>query len=172
MPEPAGKAVAKQLPSRPLGRQGACVLDIEVEGMTCAACVARLERVLGNAPGVVEAQVNLALARAAVSLDENAPDAAQIAEVVARAGFSATIDQTTYPVEGMTSAACAARVEKAIRAQPGVVDAEVNLALERATVTTLSGTVGGEVLAERVADAGYRLVVDGGDENGERERYR
>ena len=146
------------------------VLDIEVEGMTCAACVARLERVLGNAPGVVEAHVNLALARAAVSLDENALDAAQIAEVVARAGFSATTDQTTYPVEGMTCAACVARVERAIRAEPGVVDAEVNLALERATVTTLSGTVAGEALAERVADAGYRLVVDAGDEAGERER--
>lgn len=146
------------------------VLDIEVEGMTCAACVARLERVLGNAPGVVEVHVNLALARAAVSLDESEADAAQIAEVVARAGFSATTDQTTYAVEGMTCAACAARVEKAIREEPGVVDAEVNLALERATVTTLSGTVAGETLAERVATAGYRLVVDAGDEGGERER--
>ena len=147
-----------------------CVLDIEVEGMTCAACVARLERVLGNAPGVVEAHVNLALARAAVSLDGGAADAAQIAEVVARAGFSATTDQTTHAVEGMTCAACVARVEKAIRAEPGVVDAEVNLALERATVTTLSGTVAGEALAERVAAAGYRLVVDANDEGGERER--
>jgi len=170
MAEPAGKAVAKQLSSRPQGRQGPCVLDIEVEGMTCAACVARLERVLGNAPGVVEAHVNLALARAAVSLDESALDAAQIAEVVARAGFSATTDQTTYPVEGMTCAACVARVERAIRAEPGVVDAEVNLALERATVTTLSGTVTGEALRTRVADAGYRLAVDPGDEAGERER--
>ncbi len=138
--------------------------------MTCAACVARLERVLGDAPGVVEAHVNLALARAAVSLDENALDAAQIAEVVARAGFSATTDQTTYPVEGMTCAACVTRVERAIRAEPGVVDAEVNLALERATVTTLSGTVTGEALAARVSDAGYRLVVDAGDEASERER--
>ncbi|MXY52672.1 MAG: cadmium-translocating P-type ATPase [Gammaproteobacteria bacterium] len=170
MAEPTDRAVARQLPSSPRGPANPRVLDIEIEGMTCAACVARLERVLGNAPGVVEAQVNLALARAAVSLDENALDAAQIAEVVARAGFSATTDQTTYPVEGMTCAACAARVERAIRAEPGVVDAEVNLALERATVTTLSGTVTGEALAARVADAGYRLAVDAGDEAGERER--
>ena len=170
MAESAGQAVAKQLPLRPPGQAAPRVLDLEVEGMTCAACVARLERVLGNASGVLEAHVNLALARAAVSLDEPAPDAAQIAEVVARAGFSVTTDQTTYPVEGMTSAACAARVQKAIRSEPGVVDAEVNLALERATVTTLSGTVAGGALAERVADAGYRLVVDAGDEGPERER--
>ena len=168
MAEPTDRA--RQLPTSPRGPANPRVLDIEVEGMTCAACVARLERVLGNAPGVVEAHVNLALARAAVSLDENALDAAQIAEVVARAGFSATTDQTTYPVEGMTCAACVARVERAIRAEPGVVDAEVNLALERATVTTLSGTVTGEALAARVAEAGYRLAVDAGDEAGERER--
>ncbi|MCY4059117.1 MAG: heavy metal translocating P-type ATPase, partial [Gammaproteobacteria bacterium] len=134
-------------------------LDLPIEGMTCSACVARLESALVQAPVVVEANVNLALERAWVSFDGSATDASTLAEVVARTGFDVRTERQTFPVEGMTCAACAARVEKVLLGEPGVVDADVNLALERATVTTASGRVTPEALASRVDRAGYRLVV-------------
>ena len=134
-------------------------LDLPIEGMTCSACVARLEEALGQAPGVVEANVNLALERASVSFDGTATDASALAEVVARTGFDVRTERQTFPVEGMTCAGCSARVEKVLLGEPGVVDADVNLALERATVTTASGCVTPEALAGRVDKAGYRLVV-------------
>ena len=134
-------------------------LDLPIQGMTCSACVARLESALVQAPGVVEANVNLALERAWVSFDGSATDASTLAEVVARTGFDVRTERQTFPVEGMTCAACAARVEKVLLGEPGVVDADVNLALERATVTTASGRVAPEALASRVDRAGYRLVV-------------
>ena len=43
----------------------------------------------------------------------------------------------TLSIEGMTCASCAARIEKALAAVPGVTGAEVNLAIERATVHIL-----------------------------------
>jgi len=135
-------------------------LDLAIEGMTCSACVARLENALVDAPGVVDASVNLALERASVSFDGNATDAAAIAEVVARTGFDVSTERRTFPVEGMTCAACAARVEKVLLREPGVVEADVNLALERATITTASGSTSTDALAARVDGAGYRLVVD------------
>ena len=134
-------------------------LDLPIEGMTCSACVARLEHALVQAPGVVDASVNLALERASVSFDGTATDASALAEVVARTGFDVRTEQQTFPVEGMTCAGCSARVEKVLLGEPGVVDADVNLALERATVTAASGCVTPEALAGRLDKAGYRLVV-------------
>lgn len=142
-------------------------LDLPIEGMTCSACVARLEEALVDAPGVVDANVNLALERASVSFDGSATDASALAEVVARTGFDVRTEQRTFPVEGMTCAGCAARVEKVLLGEPGVVGADVNLALERAAVTTASGCVSTDALAARVDKAGYRLVVDVDDQGQE-----
>ena len=61
------------------------------------------------------------------------------------------------PVRGMTCAACASRVEAALRETPGVREANVNLALETAAVVLAEGTSTG-ILAERVAKAGYALL--------------
>ena len=135
-------------------------LDLPIEGMTCSACVARLETALVRSPGVVDASVNLALERASVSFDGSATDAASLAEVVARTGFDVPTERRTFRVDGMTCAACSTRVAKVLLREPGVVEADVNLALERATVTTASGCVTTEALTERVDKAGYRLVVD------------
>ena len=132
-------------------------LDLPITGMTCAACVARLDNALGQAPGVLAVDVNLALERATVAIDENSTSAGALAEVVARTGFDVATEQRDFAVEGMTCSACSSRVEKVLRDAPGVVDADVNLALERATVTVVQGTATFPTLTERVAQAGYQL---------------
>ncbi|MDQ3940926.1 MAG: heavy metal translocating P-type ATPase [Actinomycetota bacterium] len=68
----------------------------------------------------------------------------------------------TYEVHGMTCASCAARVQRALAATPGVTEATVNFALGRATVERGSD-VHDEVLAAAVDTAGYTLVVPDGD---------
>jgi P-type Cu+ transporter len=70
--------------------------------------------------------------------------------------------QLTLPIEGMTCASCVNRVERFLRKTDGVVDASVNLATERATVTFDPSLVGRSELERAVADAGYAVV---GDEN-------
>jgi Cu+-exporting ATPase len=62
--------------------------DIAIEGMTCAACVSRVEKVLGRVPGVASAQVNLATGRARIET-EAAPDVRALEAAVARAGYKA-----------------------------------------------------------------------------------
>ncbi len=72
-----------------------------------------------------------------------------------------TLESNTLPLEtaiavgGMTCASCAGRVEKALRAVPGVVDASVNLATERATVYAQGQAVAPELLIAAVEQAGY-----------------
>ena len=64
--------------------------------------------------------------------------------------------ETSVQVGGMTCASCAGRVEKALRAVPGVLDASVNLATERATVYAQGRPVSPELLIAAVEQAGYR----------------
>lgn len=61
---------------------------------------------------------------------------------------------TSLPIEGMTCASCVGRVEKALRAVPGVAEANVNLATERAGLT-LDGPVARDVLVKAIEDLGY-----------------
>ena len=75
--------------------------------------------------------------------------------------MSTTIPQTiSFAVGGMSCAACVGRVEKALRAVPGVADASVNLATERATVQTLAGGATPEQLIAAVEKAGYAASAD------------
>lgn len=141
-------------------------LDLAIDGMTCSACVGHVESALKGAPGVLRADVNLATEHAAVVID-GATDAATLAEVVARSGYGVRTEVRTYPVQGMTCSACSARVESVLGQEPGVVDVDVNLALEQATVTILPGNVSAEGLEKRLDRAGYRLVVEATDSDDE-----
>jgi len=64
-------------------------LDLDITGMTCASCVARVERALRRVPGVLGAEVNLATNRARVIHEQGSADAAGLAAAVRRAGFDA-----------------------------------------------------------------------------------
>jgi Cu+-exporting ATPase len=67
--------------------------------------------------------------------------------------------ETAIAISGMTCASCAGRVEKALRAVPGVVDASVNLATERATVYGLGSAPAPDALVAAVQKAGYGASV-------------
>lgn len=61
----------------------------------------------------------------------------------------------TLPIEGMTCASCVAKVEKALKSVPGVLDASVNFATEKATVRLAPNQVAVEGLKEAVRRIGY-----------------
>ncbi len=126
----------------------------KLEGMTCASCVARAERVLRAVPGVDDARVNLAAQGAEVKFGAPATPA-DMAEALAGAGYPARQSVLDLTVEGMTCASCTGRVERVLRAQPGVVDAAANLAARRVRVTVWEGAVGAQALASVVTQAGY-----------------
>ncbi|MBY6243500.1 heavy metal translocating P-type ATPase [Methylosinus sp. Sm6] len=130
----------------------ACRLSFGVGGMTCASCVAHVEKALRAAPGVVDASVNLATERADVTLAPGA-DLAALATAVSDAGYEPAVETIEIGVGGMTCASCVAHVENALRAMPGVISAEVNLATERARVRALGDIA--PALKRAVLDAGY-----------------
>ena len=129
-------------------------LDIPVLGMTCASCVGRVEKAILAAPGVKSATVNLAAERARVEIDD-VGSAASVTQAIRSAGYEPIERTVELKISGMTCASCAGRVERALKAAPGVLDASVNLATERATVRVLEGAADARALTEAVAKAGY-----------------
>jgi Cu+-exporting ATPase len=130
-------------------------LEIGVQGMTCANCSARVERALRKAPGVAEAAVNLATERASVRFDEATATAAGVAAAVTDAGYTPIVADLEIGVGGMTCANCSNRVERALRKTPGVLEATVNLATERATVRYFPATVSPADIGRAIEEAGY-----------------
>src|SRR5215475_1642951 len=96
-------------------------LVLPVQGMSCASCVAHVEKALAAVPGVRAAAVNLATESAAV--EAQALDATQLRTAVQDAGYEVPTETTRLAIEGMTCASCVAHVEKALRHVPGVLDA-------------------------------------------------
>ena len=128
-------------------------IALPVEGMRCASCAGRVERALRAVPGVAAVDVNLATGRASVTLAGDPPVRA-LTEAVERAGYAVGTERFDLVVRGMSCASCSGRVERALRALPGVTGAEVNLATGRVRVTAPSGTVASSGLVSAVARAG------------------
>jgi Cu+-exporting ATPase len=141
----------------------------DIEGMSCASCVARVERSIRAVPGVGDVTVNLATERASVAVAPGStvvPGAVEAA--VKAAGYAATpvptaavgLPALAFDVEGMSCASCVGRVERAIRSVPGVGDVSVNLATERASVTPAPGGMLDPAAVEAaVTAAGYAAAA-------------
>ena len=134
--------------SEPLRR-----LDLPLSGMTCAACAARIEKVLNRLPGV-DASVNLASERARIALSSNETSPAQLVASIEKAGFGVPQQSVELAIEGMTCAACSARIEKVLKRLPGV-EAAVNLATERARIRFVPGVADPALLIATIEKAGY-----------------
>ncbi|RDI57214.1 heavy metal translocating P-type ATPase [Microvirga subterranea] len=151
-----------------LARQGLTV-EIPVQGMTCASCVGRVEKAIRRIEGVTAANVNLATERASVSFGSADADPQAVVEAIRDVGYEPMPATVELKVSGMTCASCVGRVEKALKRVPGVVDAAVNLATERATVRLFGSSEAVGRLVAAVEATGYeaeevRVGVDRTDE--------
>ncbi|TCU23238.1 Cu+-exporting ATPase [Rhizobium azibense] len=138
--------------------------EFMIEGMTCVSCGARVERAIKAVPGVVGASVNLATERASVTFKDRT-DAAAVLQAIEGAGYHARTETLEVLVDGMTCASCVSRVERALKALPGVVDASVNLATEKATVRYAAGAASIRALKDAIRAAGYQPKTESRAEN-------
>ncbi len=144
-------------------------IQFQVEGMSCASCVGRVEKALSSVPGVNEASVNLAAESASVTHDDSVT-AAELAEVLGDVGYPAVVDEVSLDVQEMTCASCVARVERTLKAHEGVLDATVNLAAESAIVRYATGVITPAEIAQLATVAGYPAQVKSADTTDKSER--
>lgn len=137
--------------------------------MTCASCVRRVENALAAVPGVEQVAVNLATEQATLAAADAAALAAAV-EAVGKAGYGVRRKEIELQVSDMTCASCVGRVERALRGVPGVLDAQVNLANERAHLTVLDDGDAAALnvrLLQAVERAGYAATPVGDEPAGD-----
>jgi len=140
------------------------VQSFTVEGMTCASCVARVEKALAAVPGVTSASINLATDTARVASSQNVP-LATLQAAVDKAGYALASTDIDLLVAGMTCASCVGRVEKALLKVPGVLAASVNLATESARIKVTGGVTAGTLIAA-IDKAGYAATLPAASQAG------
>lgn len=127
-------------------------ISLPIEGMTCASCVGRVEASLAKVMGVGSVSVNLATERADIR-PVGPVDYMALVQAIQKVGYNVPDAITELAIEGMTCASCVGRVERALKAVPGVSDATVNLASERATVRGMASV---ESLVTAIKTVGYK----------------
>ncbi|KRX62214.1 Copper-transporting ATPase 1 [Trichinella sp. T9] len=108
---------------------------LAIEGMTCASCVANIERNLMNVDGISKVLVSLIAGKADVTYDATVIFPSQIVNFVEDMGFAcklmeestATKRKLELMIVGMTCTSCVHRIERNVKNLRGVVDAEVTL---------------------------------------------
>jgi len=133
-------------------------LILPVAGMTCAACVAHVEKALNEVPGVAEAVVNLATERAIVKFKNGELDTDALIQAVRSSGYDVPTETINLPIGGMTCASCASHVENGLSSIPGVISTVINLATEHATVKYIPGVTSLYDFKKAVADTGYQVL--------------
>jgi len=108
--------------------------SLQITGMTCAACANRIEKGLNKMEGVEQATVNLALEKSSIKYDPSKLSEKDFEKKIESLGYSVLKQKVEIDITGMTCAACATRIEKGLNKMVGVSSANVNLALERATI--------------------------------------
>ncbi|PAK11646.1 copper-translocating P-type ATPase [Burkholderia ubonensis] len=150
----------------PVTATGPAELGIHVEGMSCASCVNRIEKAIRTVPGVKLAVVNLATERANVTFT-GAADLDAVVTAIRHAGYDTKTESIELAIEGATCASCVNRIENALKQVPGVLDAGMNLATERASLRVASGAASIQNLVAAIEQAGYtaRSVAAGNPED-------
>ncbi len=163
--------------------------QLTVTGMTCASCVAHVEKAVGKLPGIQTASVNLATEKLSLTYDESLVSEDDVRKAVEDAGYGIAARapgrngagpespadgvaggaagvqgrQVVIPVAGMTCASCVAHIEKAVGKLPGVTSVSVNLATEKADVHYEPSTVRIGAIKKAIVDAGYTpLEIEAG----------
>ncbi|TQS70523.1 copper-translocating P-type ATPase [Ornithinibacillus gellani] len=130
---------------------------LQISGMTCTACAARVEKGIKKMAGVNDANVNFALEQLTVQYDAAETDVRAFKEEIERIGYRVIEEKAEFDISGMTCAACATKIEKSIGKMPGVSRANVNFALETISVSYNDKEVQPRDMIARVHKLGYEL---------------
>ncbi|MBN2151611.1 MAG: heavy metal translocating P-type ATPase [Candidatus Lokiarchaeota archaeon] len=132
--------------------------NLKIAGMTCASCVATIEKSVKNLDGVIDVKVNLSTEDASLEYDPARVDLGKVEKVVTDLGYSVVNERVDVKIGGMHCAACVATLEKAIGGVSGVSGVVVNLAAENAVVQYNRQTATIDDIKGAIEGAGYQYL--------------
>lgn len=133
-------------------------ITLPITKMSCGSCAGRVTQALKTINGAHDVQVNLAAETAQLRLDEAHP-VSEALRVLKDAGYPARTEEVRLAITGLSCGACVGRVDAALRAVPGVIEAHANLADATATVTFVPTVTTAAALGQAATDAGYPARV-------------
>jgi len=133
-------------------------VNLSIEGMTCSACVVRLEKMLQRAPGISEAIVNLPLEMATVRFDPDSEGIDSVVDIVERTGFVVGTLRSRYRLGGTVDQADVADIRELLEHLPGVVGCELDLTVEQLTVTVFAKTITNQEIVNELGRNGFDVV--------------
>jgi len=142
-------------PERPAPGQE---IQLPISGMRCAGCAGQLQKALTATAGVLEVDIAFATAQATLNIDPEQTDIPQLVSVIGRAGFAVPVERHELALSGLRCAGCAGRVEKDLKAVPGVSHAQVDFASSKAWIDVPGQAVSSESLIQTVEKAGFSAV--------------
>jgi copper chaperone CopZ len=138
--QPQGSRVRVPLANRASrGERQMQTIDLPIRGMTCASCVATIERGLRRVPGVQTASVNLAAAQAAISYDPAIAQVHDLIQAIEDAGYEVTAAHATEGTSGMANQPSALQTLKHILKMAACCAGPI---LGLALLAPLAGTLG------------------------------
>ena len=138
-------------------------LTLPITGMTCANCVATVERGLKKQPGVQTAVVNLASERATVTFDPSSVGLPDLVARVERAGYGIATGEADLVIKRLADNNDAVRLEKTLAKLEGVLEAHVSLTTERARLKYVPTVVSQAEMRAAVSRAGFEALELGGE---------
>jgi Cu+-exporting ATPase len=138
-------------------------LTLPITGMTCANCVATVERGLKKQMGVQDAVVNLSSERATVTFDPSTVGLPDLVARVARAGYGVATGEADLVIKRLADNNDAIRLEKKLVKLEGVLEVSVSITTERARVKYVPTVVSQAEIRAAVARSGFEVVEMGGE---------
>lgn len=138
-------------------------LTLPITGMTCANCVATIERNLKKLDGVQTAAVNLSSERATVDFDPSLLGLGELVARVERAGYGVACGEANLIIKRLADDNDARRLEKSLLKLEGVLEASVSVATERARVRYIPTVVSQAEIRRAVSGSGFEALELGGE---------
>ncbi|MDH5690533.1 MAG: heavy metal translocating P-type ATPase, partial [Candidatus Bathyarchaeota archaeon] len=147
---------------------------LDIGGMSCVTCAQTIEKRLPKLKGIIYATINFAAEKAIIDYDPDVVDQKAIEDAIVEVGYRVIHQTVSLKITGMTCATCAQTIEKALNKKEGIYRANVNLALETATVEYNREQISLEGIKKVIRNVGYGVIEpEGGVEDAEqRERDR
>ena len=136
-------------------------VTLPITGMTCANCVASVERNIKKVSGVETASVNLSSERAAVTFDNEQANLQDILVRIERAGYGVAKGEAEILVQGLSDDNDARRLERALAELEGVLEASVRFATEKARIHYIPTLVSQNDLRRTILSTGFKAVEMG-----------
>jgi Cu+-exporting ATPase len=147
---------------------------LPITGMTCANCVATVERSIKKLTGIESGVVNLANERATITYDPRLLGFYEIIQKIEKAGYGVAAGEADLKVKRLSDPADAVVLEKLLAKMDGVLSANANLSNETIQVKYIPTVVSPSELRKLAAAAGYVILEEstGGEDVEARERER